>query len=110
MKNFKNLTVTVITSIIVTVLMFMFLNINFKNVQPLTQEVKSKPASLLLVTHEWVEPKIDVRTKESFILSMNACINYLYHDTPKADWQKCPTICLASELGILTCHTSFLWA
>ena len=85
MKNFKNLTVTVITSIIVTVLMFMFLNINFKNVQPLTQEVKSKPASLLLVTHELVEPKIDVRTKESFILSMNACINYLYHDTPEAE-------------------------
>ena len=95
MKKLGNVAVTVITSIVVTILMFMFLNASFKDVKPFVDEAEvgqvvgqvdvSFRQATLLVTHEYVEPAIDVTSKQSFILSMNACISYLYHDTPEAE-------------------------
>lgn len=87
MKNLWNVTVTVITSIIVTVLMFIFLNSSFKDVKPLTQEATTTTTyeDLLVITHEYVEPEIDISSNKAFILSMNKCISYLYHDTPEAE-------------------------
>ena len=73
MKNLWNVTVTVITSTIVTVLMFMFLNSSFKDVKPLTQEASTDTTyeDLLVITHEYVEPEIDISSNKAFILSMN---------------------------------------